>query len=122
MAGILTARELERAGIHTVVLEAGRIGSGQTKNTTAKITSQHSMFCSEFLEKKGRETAGKNVRASEETHRTGFLLSGGILRKIRTVRLMLCVRISDAALCRIRTKDHGTAPAMGHVLITWGIC
>lgn len=66
MAGILTAWELERAGVHTVVLEAERIGSGQTKNTTAKITSQHGMFCSEFLEKKGRETAEKYVRANEE--------------------------------------------------------
>ena len=39
MAGILTAYQLERAGIHTAVLEAERIGGGQTKNTTAKITS-----------------------------------------------------------------------------------
>ena len=41
IAGILTAYYLSQKGIRTVVLEADRIGSGQTKNTTAKITSQH---------------------------------------------------------------------------------
>ena len=36
LAGILTAYYLEQTGIRAVVLEADRIGSGQTKNTTAK--------------------------------------------------------------------------------------
>ena len=54
MAGILAAYTLEREGVHTVVLEAEQIGGGQTKNTTAKITSQHGMFCRLFIEKKGR--------------------------------------------------------------------
>ena len=35
----LTAYYLKQAGVQAVVLEADRIGSGQTKNTTAKITS-----------------------------------------------------------------------------------
>ena len=30
MAGILTAKELAGRGVHTVVLEAGRLGGGQT--------------------------------------------------------------------------------------------
>ena len=66
MAGILTAYQLERAGMRTVVLEAERIGSGQTKGTTAKITSQHGMFCRSFIEKKGIDTAEKYVRANQE--------------------------------------------------------
>ncbi len=66
MAGILTAWQLEKAGMHAVVLEAGEIGSGQTKNTTAKITSQHGMFCANFIEKKGEETARKYVQANQE--------------------------------------------------------
>lgn len=41
ITGILTAWQLEEAGVHAVVLEADQIGSGQTGNTTAKITSQH---------------------------------------------------------------------------------
>lgn len=51
MAGILTAWQLEQAGVRTVVLEADQIGQGQTKNTTAKITVQHGLFCHTFLEK-----------------------------------------------------------------------
>lgn len=65
MAGILTAYQLECAGVRTVVLEAGRIGGGQTRNTTAKITSQHGMFCHDLIEKKGRDAAGQYVRANQ---------------------------------------------------------
>lgn len=65
MAGILTAYQLECAGVRTVVLEAGQIGGGQTRNTTAKITSQHGMFCHDFIEKKGRDAAGQYVRANQ---------------------------------------------------------
>lgn len=65
MAGILTAYQLEKAGVHTVVLEADRIGGGQTQNTTAKITSQHGMFCHAFIEKKGEDAAEKYVQANQ---------------------------------------------------------
>lgn len=64
MTGILTAWQLEQAGIHTVILEADQIGGGQTKNTTAKITSQHGMFCHRFLEKKGEEKARNYVQVN----------------------------------------------------------
>ena len=47
LAGLLTAYRLREKGVETVVLEAGAVGSGQTKNTTAKITSQHGRV--EFL-------------------------------------------------------------------------
>ena len=40
MAGILTAYFLKQHGVEPVVLEAKTVGSGQTRNTTAKITSQ----------------------------------------------------------------------------------
>ena len=43
MAGILIAYQLKQAGVHAVLLEAERIGGGQTKNTTAKITSHVGM-------------------------------------------------------------------------------
>ena len=66
ITGILTAWQLEQAGIRTVILEADQIGGGQTKNTTAKITSQHGMFCNRFLEKKGEEKARNYVQANQE--------------------------------------------------------
>lgn len=50
MAGILTAFALQEAGRQVVVLEANRIGSGQTRNTTAKITSQHGMVYQKVIQ------------------------------------------------------------------------
>lgn len=54
LAGILTAYYLGQEGIPTVVLEADRIGSGQTKNTTAKITSQHGLIYDRLIRTFGR--------------------------------------------------------------------
>ena len=66
MAGILTAWQLEQAGVRTVVLETDRIGGGQTQNTTAKITAQHGMFCHSFIEKKGEDTTRKYAQANKD--------------------------------------------------------
>lgn len=73
MAGILTAYALQEAGREVVVLEADRIAGGQTKNTTAKITSQHGLIYHELKERFGREKAGlygaANQAAVEEYRR-----------------------------------------------------
>ena len=66
MAGILTAYLLESQGIDTVVLEADRIGSGQTRNTTANITSQHGLIYADLIEKFGEEKAGQYAHANEQ--------------------------------------------------------
>ena len=65
LAGILTAYYLKQAGIDTVVLEADRIGSGQTKNTTAKITSQHGLIYDRLLRTLGSKKAEQYARANE---------------------------------------------------------
>ena len=57
LAGILTAYYLEQAGIRALVLEADRICSGQTKNTTAKITSQHNLVYDYLIRTFGRSMA-----------------------------------------------------------------
>ena len=44
MAGLLTAWFLQQEGQRVAVLEAGRVGCGQTGGTTAKITSQHGLI------------------------------------------------------------------------------
>lgn len=49
LAGILTAFLLKKHNIHAVVLEAAKIGSGQTQHTTAKITSQHDIMYSKLM-------------------------------------------------------------------------
>lgn len=65
LAGILTAYYLKQAGIRAVVLEADRIGSGQTKNTTAKITSQHNLIYDRMIRTFGRRMAEHYARANE---------------------------------------------------------
>lgn len=40
MAGILAGYMLQKRGFDVVILEAEHIGSGQTRGTTAKITSR----------------------------------------------------------------------------------
>lgn len=65
LAGILTAYYLKQEGIRAVVLEADRIGSGQTKNTTAKITSQHNLIYSRLIRTFGCRMAEHYARANE---------------------------------------------------------
>ena len=54
IAGLLTASALQKAGRQIVVLEANRIASGQTRNTTAKITSQHGLIYRRLIDTLGR--------------------------------------------------------------------
>ncbi len=65
LAGILTAYRLQECGLKVVVLEANRIGSGQTKNTTAKITSQHGMIYNALIKNVGVERAEQYARANQ---------------------------------------------------------
>ena len=65
MAGILTAYMLQKSGLKTVVLEAGRIGSGMTQNTTAKITSQHNLIYTDLLRQFGQEITAMYAVANQ---------------------------------------------------------
>lgn len=65
MAGILTAFFLQKEGCRVVVLEAKRIGSGQTQNTTAKITSQHGMIYRTLVQTLGEEKARQYAMANQ---------------------------------------------------------
>ncbi len=65
IAGILTAFELTRRGVRCTVLEAGRILSGQTGNTTAKITSQHGLIYDKLINTSGFEHARAYAGAKE---------------------------------------------------------
>ncbi len=66
MAGLLTAHVLRERGIRALVLEAGRICSGQTGRTTAKITSQHDLIYADLIDHLGEDTAAQYARANEE--------------------------------------------------------
>lgn len=66
MAGILTAYFLKKEGNDVVVVEAKEIAGGQTKNTTAKITSQHGMIYSRMIREIGKERAREYAMANED--------------------------------------------------------
>lgn len=64
-AGLLTAYKLKEKGIDAVLIEAKRICSGQTKNTTAKITSQHGPVYSKIISFYGEDAAREYARANQ---------------------------------------------------------
>ena len=66
MAGILTAYFLQQRGVDVVVLEAGRIGRGQTRNTTAKISCQHGLIYHRLLRDFGLELAQQYANAQQQ--------------------------------------------------------
>ena len=65
MAGVLIARELKRRGVDTVVVEANTLASGQTRNTTAKITAQHGPIYHRLIRRLGSEKARQYAAANQ---------------------------------------------------------
>ena len=65
IAGILIAYLLQDKGQDVIVLEANEVGSGQTKNTTAKITSQHGMLYYDMIKNTSPERAKGYAQANE---------------------------------------------------------
>lgn len=65
ITGILTAHCLQQAGVDYVLVEADTILNGITKNTTAKITSQHGLIYHKIAKKYGIDAAGLYLEANE---------------------------------------------------------
>ncbi|NGT55982.1 FAD-dependent oxidoreductase [Clostridium perfringens] len=65
IAGILTAYMLKQNGRDVVLIDAAEIASGNTKNTTAKITSQHDLIYSKLITQFGEEKARQYAKANE---------------------------------------------------------
>ncbi len=57
LAGLMCLKELTDRGVDCVLLEAKTIGSGVTRNTTAKITFQHGLIYDKLIDKFGKEKA-----------------------------------------------------------------
>lgn len=70
MAGALCAYYLKQAGVDCLLVEENTVGSGVTKNTTAKITAQHGLIYHRLLKKyavdKARLYLNANLQAVEE--------------------------------------------------------
>ena len=65
ITGLLCAHYLHQAGIKYVLVEADTLCSGITKNTTAKITSQHGLIYHKLLKKYGAEKTRLYYEAGE---------------------------------------------------------
>lgn len=66
MTGILCAHFLKKNGVDSLVVEGGRIGSGTTGNTTAKITVQHGLIYHKLCSSVGEEKAALYLQANQE--------------------------------------------------------
>lgn len=66
IAGLLIGYMLKVHGIESVIIDAKQICSGNTKNTTAKITSQHELIYDNLIKEFGEEKAKHYAMANEE--------------------------------------------------------
>lgn len=66
MAGVLCAYMLQKSGVNCVLVEADRILSGVTQNTTAKITAQHGLIYNDIINKYGVENAKMYLKAQQD--------------------------------------------------------
>lgn len=78
IAGILCAYFLQENGVDYILAERETICSGITKNTTAKITSQHGLVYDRLLKSAGAEKAALYLEANQNSVRKYFELCGQI--------------------------------------------
>ena len=65
ITGLLCAHMLQNAGVDYILAESKRICSGITMGTTAKITSQHGLFCHKLVKRFGSEKAKMYLDAND---------------------------------------------------------
>ncbi len=63
IAGILTTYFLKQSGVDCILVEKGKLCSGTTGHTTAKITYQHGLIYHTLLKNEGLESAQKYLSA-----------------------------------------------------------
>ncbi len=66
ICGVLCAYFLQQEGVDYMLVEGRQIGSGSTKNTTAKITSQHGLIYNHLMYSIGKEKTRLYLEANEK--------------------------------------------------------
>lgn len=66
MAGLLCAHRLKNAGVDCILVEAKKVCSGVTGDTTAKITLQHGLIYDKMIRQFGFEKAKLYLHAQEQ--------------------------------------------------------
>lgn len=79
MAGLLTAYELQKRGFGVIVLEADRVCSGASGNTTAKITAQHGLKYDKLIRQHGLAAA----KAYYESNTRGINKYEKLIRELK---------------------------------------
>ncbi|NGO75537.1 FAD-dependent oxidoreductase [Streptomyces sp. YC504] len=102
IAGLSTAWELARTGLHVVVLEADRIAAGVTGHTTAKVSALHGLVYDRLLSTRGEQAARLYARSQV-----------GAVERIATVSAELKV---DCAWERRPAYTYTTRPENRSVL------
>ena len=87
LAGLLCAHRLTAEGVDCTLIEADRIMQGVSRNTTAKITSQHGLVYQKLVDKFDSETAYLYWQANQQA-------------------LELLKTLAGEADCDYETKDH----------------
>lgn len=70
LAGVLTAWLLAQEGVDAAIVEAERIGGGQTSGTTAKFTSQHGAVYHRLEADLGPDASRRCAQANQEAIRS----------------------------------------------------
>ena len=65
ITGLLIGYMLKQGGMDPIIIEADRIAGGNTKNTTAKITSQHGLIYDTLIKEFGEDGAREYARGNE---------------------------------------------------------
>ena len=78
LAGLLCARRLTELGVENILVEADALCGCITKDTTAKITSQHGLIYDKLLRQFGAERAGMYLQANQAAVREYRRLCTGI--------------------------------------------
>ena len=78
ITGILCAYFLQEMGIPYILVEGRSVCGGVTKNTTAKITSQHGLIYDKLLKSAGAEMARMYLEANQNAVKKYFELCRGM--------------------------------------------
>lgn len=110
VAGLTAALELKRRGLKVAVLEAARVATGVTGNTTGKVTSLHRLAYSQLAEEHGRAKARAYGQANQAAigHIARTVAAEGIECGFRRVANYTYAE-TDGALAKVRAEADLTA-------------
>ena len=113
MAGMLCARMLADQGAEVAVLEARVAGHGQTKNTTAKITSQHGLIYDKLIRTMGHDRALLYARASQSAIEEYERMIRARNIECSFVRLPACLYTKEERGKILLEKEYRAAVSLG---------